>query len=478
MDERCSQAERPSIPSAETSSSREAGVPVITVPAFVFSLGFGEGALMDPFEQRRAVEDSPSYDTQRIPVCCEDPRRDAAQYEFEGAGGESQNQQQPASIPGRDVSDEPVVSRRDFPSSILSTPSSQQQHSTASRGLRYEDEDVIERTAQRALFGYTDGDPTNRLVPQACTPSHQQRRVSNRGANDIEAVKYLEPQDSFGETVSCDQQPQFLDNVGLSDLSSGDKEDLSRQMLHTNEVRVPTNDLASHNEWNSYMGWEQQQHTGQGPAASPVEQSTQQSIVERHSHKCPKPASRVPADTETWSSATMPVLPSSPPSGHNRGCQGTQDVFEEPGTSKERELFGTVATPVASQPSAEHGTALDHSSTGHMSIESWLKEALDSTDAPVTSQEVSLHAACSDGAVMRCPGSGMLGGKAHQQQCIRDGCANPAVESSEWDGEYCSSECVVLHSSKVFSAWVARRLSTEGALQRTSLPVERPFLQH
>ncbi|KAG0411047.1 hypothetical protein HPB47_011831 [Ixodes persulcatus] len=42
-------------------------------------------------------------------------------------------------------------------------------------------------------------------------------------------------------------------------------------------------------------------------------------------------------------------------------------------------------------------------------------------------------------------------------RCIRSGCLNPAVESIDWDNEYCSSECVVTHCGDVFTAWVAQQ---------------------
>lgn len=29
--------------------------------------------------------------------------------------------------------------------------------------------------------------------------------------------------------------------------------------------------------------------------------------------------------------------------------------------------------------------------------------------------------------------------------CVRAGCNNPAIESKEWDREYCSNECVATH---------------------------------
>ncbi|KAM3590834.1 uncharacterized protein V6R79_017597 [Siganus canaliculatus] len=41
--------------------------------------------------------------------------------------------------------------------------------------------------------------------------------------------------------------------------------------------------------------------------------------------------------------------------------------------------------------------------------------------------------------------------------CVRAGCTNPAVESEDWDKEYCSNECVATHCRDVFMAWCAIR---------------------
>ncbi|XP_049543309.1 TOX high mobility group box family member 4 [Anopheles darlingi] len=40
------------------------------------------------------------------------------------------------------------------------------------------------------------------------------------------------------------------------------------------------------------------------------------------------------------------------------------------------------------------------------------------------------------------------------QQCIRQGCTNLAIINSDWEDEYCSSECVVTHCRDVFGHWV------------------------
>uniref|UniRef100_A0A1A8JPT7 TOX high mobility group box family member 4 n=1 Tax=Nothobranchius kuhntae TaxID=321403 RepID=A0A1A8JPT7_NOTKU len=41
--------------------------------------------------------------------------------------------------------------------------------------------------------------------------------------------------------------------------------------------------------------------------------------------------------------------------------------------------------------------------------------------------------------------------------CVRAGCTNLAVESKDWDMEYCSNECVATHCRDVFMAWRAIR---------------------
>ncbi|XP_070574818.1 TOX high mobility group box family member 3-like isoform X2 [Ptychodera flava] len=48
-------------------------------------------------------------------------------------------------------------------------------------------------------------------------------------------------------------------------------------------------------------------------------------------------------------------------------------------------------------------------------------------------------------------------GRKRSATCMRNGCVNPAIESADWDKEYCSNECVVSHCRDVFTAWVAAR---------------------
>ncbi|KAM6960108.1 TOX high mobility group box family member 4b [Tautogolabrus adspersus] len=46
---------------------------------------------------------------------------------------------------------------------------------------------------------------------------------------------------------------------------------------------------------------------------------------------------------------------------------------------------------------------------------------------------------------------------ASRNMCVRAGCNNPAVESKDWDKEYCSNECVATHCREVFMAWCSIR---------------------
>ncbi|XP_069015043.1 TOX high mobility group box family member 4b isoform X1 [Embiotoca jacksoni] len=54
------------------------------------------------------------------------------------------------------------------------------------------------------------------------------------------------------------------------------------------------------------------------------------------------------------------------------------------------------------------------------------------------------------------PGPSLTPAASHNI-CVRAGCTNPAVESKDWDKEYCSNECVATHCRDVFMAWCAIR---------------------
>ncbi|XP_070701872.1 TOX high mobility group box family member 4-A [Pempheris klunzingeri] len=49
--------------------------------------------------------------------------------------------------------------------------------------------------------------------------------------------------------------------------------------------------------------------------------------------------------------------------------------------------------------------------------------------------------------------------------CVRTGCNNPAVESEDWDKEYCSNECVATHCRNIFRAWCSIRNQSMGTVK-------------
>lgn len=42
------------------------------------------------------------------------------------------------------------------------------------------------------------------------------------------------------------------------------------------------------------------------------------------------------------------------------------------------------------------------------------------------------------------------------QKCIRYGCTNQAIQSADWEDEYCSNECVINHCGDVFGNWIQK----------------------
>ncbi|XP_017841890.1 TOX high mobility group box family member 4 isoform X3 [Drosophila busckii] len=41
------------------------------------------------------------------------------------------------------------------------------------------------------------------------------------------------------------------------------------------------------------------------------------------------------------------------------------------------------------------------------------------------------------------------------QKCTRDQCTKPAIINPDWEDEYCSNECVVIHCRNVFTEWAS-----------------------
>nr|XP_050026654.1 uncharacterized protein LOC126521948 [Dermacentor andersoni] len=488
MDEQRSSAERPSVTPAESSSSsRAVDVPII-VPAFVFSLGFGEGALMDPSKQRSAFEDSPRSDEPAVSTFSPDLSGEAVQRGCQGAIEESQNQQQEASACSGDFGDQSGMSHLGGQDAHSSTLSSVQQ-SPAPSSPSSSDEDLVYRREQRdsvSGFGHSDGDIMNQLVPQgmfdkALDLNHQQHSLRNLGSGDHEFTK-LEPQDAFCETLRCDQQPAFLHSLGLRDKSVADQKDSFSDTLRPAKTYESTlNQPGFHDESKNQLKWEAQPSAEQSSAADTFRQSTQLSIAGWNPPDANQKAFHASEDVEPLAVDLMPALPSSPPSGqmNGEGHLKGQDALEKLLKSQQPEHLVTSNTSeMMPQQPPDQNTELYDSPINQATMELALAAALSGADEPMMSQEASLRTPSPDDTAMMYPGSELHGGQACHQQCVREGCPNPSVVSREWDGEYCSTECVVLHCNRVFSNWVARRLGTEGAVQHTSLTAERPYLQH
>ncbi|XP_029380909.1 epidermal Langerhans cell protein LCP1-like isoform X2 [Echeneis naucrates] len=61
--------------------------------------------------------------------------------------------------------------------------------------------------------------------------------------------------------------------------------------------------------------------------------------------------------------------------------------------------------------------------------------------------------------------NGSADATARKSVCVRAGCNNPAVESEDWDKEYCSNECVANHCRDVFKAWCSIKNQTMGTVK-------------
>ncbi|XP_019960098.2 TOX high mobility group box family member 4-A isoform X1 [Paralichthys olivaceus] len=61
--------------------------------------------------------------------------------------------------------------------------------------------------------------------------------------------------------------------------------------------------------------------------------------------------------------------------------------------------------------------------------------------------------------------NGSVGAASMNSVCVRVGCNNPAVESDDWDKEYCSNECVATHCRDIFKSWFSIRNLNMGTVK-------------
>ncbi|KAH8239024.1 hypothetical protein KR032_000011 [Drosophila birchii] len=54
----------------------------------------------------------------------------------------------------------------------------------------------------------------------------------------------------------------------------------------------------------------------------------------------------------------------------------------------------------------------------------------------------------------------LLSEAARVQKCTREQCNKPAIINPDWEDEYCSNECVVIHCRNVFNEWALSLKST------------------
>ncbi|XP_068456641.1 TOX high mobility group box family member 4-A isoform X2 [Clinocottus analis] len=80
-----------------------------------------------------------------------------------------------------------------------------------------------------------------------------------------------------------------------------------------------------------------------------------------------------------------------------------------------------------------------------------------------TDDDVVTEVLHSDEEEMEVNGSGQA--MTMRSVCMRTGCTNAAVESDDWDKEYCSNECVATHCSTIFKAWCSIRNQAMGVVK-------------
>ncbi|XP_043118105.1 TOX high mobility group box family member 4-A isoform X2 [Puntigrus tetrazona] len=103
----------------------------------------------------------------------------------------------------------------------------------------------------------------------------------------------------------------------------------------------------------------------------------------------------------------------------------------------------TSANPVIASTTI---SASAHPAPVEVQVEEPREELVTGTDEAVTDEpeEIEMEVSVAPEASSSAPPTNL---------CVRAGCTNPAVESRDWDKEYCSNECVATHCRDIFMAW-------------------------
>ncbi|XP_073843794.1 uncharacterized protein isoform X3 [Musca autumnalis] len=59
------------------------------------------------------------------------------------------------------------------------------------------------------------------------------------------------------------------------------------------------------------------------------------------------------------------------------------------------------------------------------------------------------------------------------QKCTRENCNKRAIVNPDWEDEYCSNECVVIHCRNVFNAWVQSNLEAKKQQQQQTSEMQQ-----
>ncbi|XP_073704256.1 TOX high mobility group box family member 4-B [Garra rufa] len=109
-------------------------------------------------------------------------------------------------------------------------------------------------------------------------------------------------------------------------------------------------------------------------------------------------------------------------------------------------IIVTTATSVNPVIASSTISASAHPAPVEVQVEEPREELVTGTDETVTEEpeEMEMEVSVAHEASSSAPSMNL---------CVRAGCTNPAVESRDWDKEYCSNECVATHCRDIFMAW-------------------------
>ena len=139
----------------------------------------------------------------------------------------------------------------------------------------------------------------------------------------------------------------------------------------------------------------------------------------------------------------------------NANTSNTTAVQQQQQQQPQHNVTAATANVISNQPTQQNVQVLNNNNNTTSVINAT------NTAAPVTSNTVTATTATNAGNNPVGDPQNLSAEADSLQKCTRENCNKRAIINPDWEDEYCSNECVVIHCRNVFNAWVQSNLEAK-----------------